>query len=130
MDSITRRASEEKIRADDDSFGGDGLVTEDRRVYFVAKRALDLMLGSVLVVLLFPLILLIAGVIRLDSSGPVLFAQERVGASRRLRDRELDWEHVTFRCFKFRTMEVNADPAMHRAYLEALIKNDHAGLGN
>jgi len=64
----------------------------------VAKRALDL--GLTLVVS--PFVLLIAGLvslaIRLDTPGPILFAQDRVGVNGRL-----------FRVYKFRSMVSNAE---------------------
>jgi lipopolysaccharide/colanic/teichoic acid biosynthesis glycosyltransferase len=57
------------------------------------KRALDLAVSSVALVLGAPLFLMISGAIKLTSSGPVLFVQERVGRGGRL-----------FRIWKFRTM--------------------------
>jgi lipopolysaccharide/colanic/teichoic acid biosynthesis glycosyltransferase len=76
------------------------------------KRCLDL-----LVILgLAPAALLIGGlvylVIKLGSSGPVLFRQERVGYKGR---------HFT--CFKFRTMKVNADVVSHRDHTRQLIQS-------
>jgi exopolysaccharide biosynthesis polyprenyl glycosylphosphotransferase len=62
------------------------------------KRALDLagaVVGLAFTALLFPLIAL---AIRLDSAGPIFFAQERVGQSGRI-----------FRCWKFRSMSVDAE---------------------
>lgn len=103
-------------------------VSEDRRGYFAIKRALDVVLASLLLVLCFPLMLLVAAVIRLDSPGSVVYAQERVGTRRRLRGSQQYWERLTFQCFKFRTMDVNADPSVHRAFLEALIRNDRDGM--
>jgi lipopolysaccharide/colanic/teichoic acid biosynthesis glycosyltransferase len=58
-----------------------------------AKRAFDLVLGSLLLVLLAPLLVLLALAVRLDSPGPALFRQVRLG----LRGRR-------FAIFKFRTM--------------------------
>lgn len=81
----------------------DGLLfTTTRRAtgswhYAVAKRVADLALSSILLVLLAPLLLLIAILIRFDSPGPALFVQKRVG-----RDGEL------FDIFKFRSMYVDA----------------------
>src|SRR2546430_4003647 len=54
----------------------------ERNFYFTCKRCLDLIFAGVLFVFLFPLFLLISVLIRLDSPGPVLFTQERVGAKR------------------------------------------------
>ena len=61
-----------------------------------AKRAIDLGFGLLALVLLAPVLLAIALVVRLSSPGPVLFRQRRLG----LRDRE-------FTMLKFRTMRVS-----------------------
>ncbi|MGH9320212.1 MAG: sugar transferase [Vicinamibacteria bacterium] len=66
------------------------------------KRSMDLALSALGALVLAPILLVIAVVIRLDSPGPVLFRQERVGA----RD-------AKFRIFKFRTMAVDADERKH-----------------
>lgn len=62
------------------------------------KRLVDIGLGAVLLVLSGPLMLLLAVLIKLDSVGPVLFAQERMGYNKR-----------RFRMYKFRTMTVDAE---------------------
>jgi exopolysaccharide biosynthesis polyprenyl glycosylphosphotransferase len=69
----------------------------------LCKRALDLVLSTLAVLLLFPLLLLLIVLIRLDSPGPVFFRQQRVGKDGKL-----------FTCLKFRTMHHNADQAVHR----------------
>ncbi len=61
------------------------------------KRWLDLSLALVLSVLLMPLFLLIAVWIKLDSPGPVLFVQTRLGK-----------DEKPFRILKFRTMRRDA----------------------
>jgi exopolysaccharide biosynthesis polyprenyl glycosylphosphotransferase len=61
--------------------------------YALAKRAMDLAVTFVLLVLLAPLLLAIAILVRLDSQGPALFVQKRVGLHGRI-----------FKIFKFRTM--------------------------
>lgn len=66
----------------------------------MAKRLFDLLCAAVALLLLSPLLLLIALVVRLDSPGPVFFRQERVGR-----------HGVLFRIHKFRTMRVDA-PAL------------------
>jgi len=78
----------------------------------VACRALDLAATLLLVILLVPFILLIALFIKLDSPGPVLFRQQRVG-----RDRK------RFLVAKFRTMQHGADHDVHRDYMLALIES-------
>jgi len=57
------------------------------------KAAFDIVVGSLALLILSPLLLLIALAIRIDSSGPVLFRQPRLGFNNRL-----------FTCYKFRTM--------------------------
>jgi polysaccharide biosynthesis protein PslA len=57
------------------------------------KLAFDLVIGSLVLLVLSPLLALIALAIRLDSPGPVLFRQPRLGFNNRL-----------FTCYKFRTM--------------------------
>jgi putative colanic acid biosynthesis UDP-glucose lipid carrier transferase len=59
----------------------------------VAKRAEDVCISSVLLLFLFPLIALIALAIKLDTPGPVLFRQDRLG-----------FNNNPVRVFKFRSM--------------------------
>lgn len=59
----------------------------------MAKRLFDLLLSSIGLLLLAPLLLLIAVLVKLDSPGPVMFRQERVGRFGQ-----------PFRIHKFRTM--------------------------
>jgi exopolysaccharide biosynthesis polyprenyl glycosylphosphotransferase len=65
---------------------------------YAAKRAFDLVVGSVLLVILAPVFALVAIAIRRDSPGPAVFAQERVGLNGR-----------TFHMLKFRSMVVDAE---------------------
>lgn len=62
-------------------------------LYLPAKRALDLALSLMILPVVIPVCLLVALLIRLDSPGPALFVQERVGRGNR-----------TFRMYKFRSM--------------------------
>jgi lipopolysaccharide/colanic/teichoic acid biosynthesis glycosyltransferase len=78
-----------------------------------AKRALDVALSLVLLLLLVPIMLLTALLIRLDSRGPVLFKQRRLG-----RDMK------TFTVLKFRTMKTEASPELHRRFVAELCKPD------
>jgi lipopolysaccharide/colanic/teichoic acid biosynthesis glycosyltransferase len=74
-----------------------------------AKRAIDIAGSAVLLLLLSPLLVSIAAAVRLDSRGPVLFRQARLG--RRLEE---------FTVLKFRTMKFGAPPDMHREYVAKL----------
>ena len=100
------------------------LVTENRDTYYLIKRILDFSIASVLLVLFFPLMLLIALLIKLYSPGPAFFVQERVGAKLQRQGDQSYWKKTTFRCYKFRTMRINADSSLHKAYMRALIEND------
>ena len=89
-----------------------------QRLYFVFKRIMDLSIASLALIVLFPLLLLIAIAIKLDSRGPVLFTQERVGARRRKKNGKTVWELTRFRCYKFRSMFEGCDESLHRKYTE------------
>ena len=69
----------------------------------VLKRAFDLVMTTVGVVAISPILLAIAIAIRLDSKGPILFRQVRVGR---------DGRH--FKIFKFRSMVVDAEEQKER----------------
>lgn len=64
----------------------------------LAKRSMDLAVGSLAVVLLSPLMLLLAALVKLTSPGPVLFRQPRAGQGGR-----------PFSMLKFRSMPVEAE---------------------
>ena len=66
-------------------------------LYALSKRITDVIVSSVLLVVLAPLMMLIAILIRLDSPGPALFVQERVGRN-----------GERFNMYKFRSMLANA----------------------
>lgn len=70
------------------------------------KRAFDLLMGAAITLLVLPLGLVLAVLIKLDSPGPALFVQERIG-----------YRGGTFRCLKFRTMLVDGDERLAQ-YLE------------
>jgi len=74
------------------------------------KRTCDIVISALAILLLFPLWLLIAILIKLDSRGPIFYTQERVGMDGRL-----------FLVFKFRTMKAGADSETHREYQRAFI---------
>jgi len=89
-------------RVDVDDLGGIPLIglkpVTIRGGSLVIKRAMDLVLGGLMFILGLPLMGLIALAIRLDSPGPVLFTQERVGQGGRV-----------FQFYKFRSMRQGAE---------------------
>ncbi|MDP2654446.1 MAG: exopolysaccharide biosynthesis polyprenyl glycosylphosphotransferase [Candidatus Omnitrophota bacterium] len=74
------------------------LVSFVRRIYLVAKRGMDIAISITALILLSPLFLLAAILIKCTSRGPVLYTQTRVGKEGRL-----------FEIYKFRTMRVDAE---------------------
>jgi exopolysaccharide biosynthesis polyprenyl glycosylphosphotransferase len=68
------------------------------RAQSIAKRSFDLAASAVGLLLIAPVLALIAFAIRLDSDGPVLFRQERMGLHRQ-----------RFQLLKFRTMVMGAE---------------------
>jgi lipopolysaccharide/colanic/teichoic acid biosynthesis glycosyltransferase len=93
----------------------------DRSSYYWCKRLLDVLLGSLLLVVLSPLLLLIAILIRMDSRGPALYVQERIGSRRRNQHGQKVWEVRSFLVYKFRSMFSNADPSIHQQFVREFV---------
>lgn len=83
-------------------------VEAGRKVSLDLCRVLDLLLAGSLLIFIAPLMLVIAGLIRMQDGGPALFQQNRIGKGGR-----------TFKCLKFRTMVIDAE-----ARLNALLARD------
>ncbi len=96
----------------------------NRSIYYTTKRLFDIFVASILIVVLSPILILISLGILIYSPGPILFIQERVGVKFQLHRGRTYWKRENFKCYKFRTMKVNADPKIHQAYVKALIEND------
>ncbi|HEU5252481.1 MAG TPA: sugar transferase [Solirubrobacterales bacterium] len=88
-------------------------TAEQPRALGVLRRGFDLVVSSALILLLSPLLIAVAVAVRLDSRGPALFRQRRVG-----------YQEREFTLFKFRSMRVDADPRGHQEYVTALIKGE------
>jgi exopolysaccharide biosynthesis polyprenyl glycosylphosphotransferase len=78
-----------------------------------SKQAFDTMAALVLLLLLSPLLAILAILIKIDSPGPVLFKQPRIGENGQI-----------FEIIKFRSMRVDADPEVHKAHVQQLIKQN------
>ncbi len=87
-----------------------------------ARRALNVGVAFVSLLLLLPLFLIVAIAVKLSSPGPVFYSQERVGLNRRRRNRDRRRRNRAgtdrrgacaggrvFRMYKFRTMYVNSE---------------------
>ena len=81
-----------------------------RPYYHLFRRTLDVTTSGLICLLVAPLFLIIALAIKLDSKGPILFVQERVGKGGR-----------RFKMYKFRTMPVDIDRSTHQAFMKAFI---------
>lgn len=68
------------------------------------KRGMDLMLALILMVILSPLALIVSIIIKLESKGPVIFKQMRIGENMR-----------PFKVYKFRSMRLH-DPEKYSKY--------------
>ena len=86
---------------------------------FVLKRALDIVVASVLLLVTLPLFLAIAVWIKLDSPGPVLFRQTRLGRGQR-----------PFVPLKFRTMRDGTSHHEHREFIRRTMDSGAAPEGN
>ena len=62
------------------------------------KRVLDILVSALALILLSPLFLVLAILIKRDSKGPVFYQQERIG-----------YRHRPFKIYKFRTMKADAE---------------------
>lgn len=90
-------------------------ITAPRLGEEVVKRALDMALASMLIVLAAPLLLLLWCLVRSTSAGPALFRQERVGRGMR-----------PFTMLKLRSMYADNDDRMHRDYVTTMLSAEEA----
>jgi len=99
------------------------LAHESENIFYaVLKRCMDICLATALIIILLPILLLIALLIKLDSRGPVIFTQERVGAKRQRFGRQCVWVVQNFPFYKFRSMVRDADSSMHEAYIKDFVE--------
>ena len=66
-------------------------------MYFAFRRVIDTILALVAMIILSPVLLVLAIAVKLDSEGPAIFKQERIGK-----------DFKTYKMYKFRSMVVNA----------------------
>ncbi|MGQ0539530.1 MAG: sugar transferase [Gemmatimonadaceae bacterium] len=90
------------------------IVPRDRSEWL--NRALHIFVAGVGLTLVFPIMMVIALVVRFSSPGPIFYAQTRVGLDRRWRRtlamnerRVMDLGGAVFTMYKFRTMRVDAE---------------------
>ena len=76
----------------------------------MTKRALDVLLSGLAMLVLSPALAVIALLVRRSSPGPIFFVQERIGKN-----------GIPFKFYKFRTMVHNSDDAIHRQFAAMFI---------
>ena len=72
-----------------------------KRIYFAIKRILDIILSIIVLIILCPFLVIFSIIIKIESKGPVLFKQKRVGKNKKL-----------FTIYKFRTMRTDTPKDM------------------
>ena len=77
------------------------------------KRIFDVLIAGIILVGISPVLLLLAILIKLDSPGPVIYRQKRIGENGK-----------PFVMYKFRSMRADTDPSIHQAYVTRLIKEN------
>ena len=90
-------------------------ITAPRLGEEVVKRAIDIGLAAVLIVLTAPLLLLLWCLVRSTSTGPALFRQERLGRDMR-----------PFTMLKLRSMYTDNDDRMHRDFVTTMLSGEEA----
>ena len=73
-------------------------VLKKKRLSLILKRIFDIVVSLIMLIILLPVFIILGVAIKIDSSGPIFFRQERITQYGR-----------TFRIFKFRTMVNNAE---------------------
>ena len=81
--------------------------------YFFSKRLLDVVLATAMFAVALPVMLVVAVLVVLDSPGPILYKQRRVGQN-----------GEEFDLYKFRSMRHNADNGIHRKAIMKFMKGE------
>lgn len=74
------------------------LIVHKRAYYYVIKRTTDILASLIGLIILSPVFLIVSIAIEMDSKGPIIFAQKRIGKNGKV-----------FRMYKFRSMVSNAE---------------------
>lgn len=93
-------------------------------LYHFFKRVLDIGISAIALLLLAPLLLLCGLLIKLESSGPVIYKQKRVGLRAGNDEGSGEPQLAEFEFLKLRTMRNDAVSDVHRDYVQAFIQKD------
>ncbi len=80
--------------------------------YCLSKRANDLIIATILVIIFLPIFIMVGLLIKIFSKGPVFFKQKRIG-----------YKGKEFIMYKFRSMNINSEDTIHREYTKDWINN-------
>ena len=94
-------------------------VEKKKKLSLLVKRGMDVFGAAVALILLSPVFLLLAVVVKLTSKGPVFFRQQRVGRY-----------GVPFEFLKIRSMHVSTDAAIHKEFVKKFISGKAARSGS
>jgi lipopolysaccharide/colanic/teichoic acid biosynthesis glycosyltransferase len=89
---------------------------EGQRGARLIKRAMDVVGSAAALLILSPVFLAVALLVKLSSKGPILYKQERLGQFGK-----------GFTFLKFRSMYANNDRRIHQEFMRRVIKGDHDG---
>ncbi len=87
-----------------------------RQAGLIARRGLDVVVATLVLLCLLPLLLVVAALIKLDTPGPILFRQRRLGK-----------DMHPFTVLKFRTMRTDATSDAHMRYIAQLAQSQNGG---
>lgn len=76
---------------------------ERSSTYYIVKRTMDIIFSLIGIIISSPILLITAIIIKLDSEGPIIFAQDRVGQNGKL-----------FKMYKFRSMIDDAEKLLYK----------------
>ena len=93
-------------------------VLPNQAIYQTFKRATDIVICLLVIPFSIPVMLICALAIYLDSPGPIIFVQERMGKGGR-----------QFKMYKFRTMKMDLDQGHFRDVMKAYVKAEVNKLG-
>ncbi len=87
---------------------------EKTNIYLVLKRTIDIIISLFAISIIWPLLLLICILIKIDSNGKAIYKQNRIGKDGKL-----------FTIYKFRTMVTNADKVLEEMLKDENIRNEY-----
>lgn len=84
------------------------ILDDTSRFYTLSKRLIDVIASAIGIIVLSPLFLLVAILIKLDSKGPIIFKQVRIGK-----------DSKPFNIYKFRSMKIDAPNLSTEEFVDA-----------